>query len=196
VADAQGRLNGLLLAGDLEPTRPTPLRGWTVGHVLTHLARNADSHVRRASAAGEGRVVEQYTGGLDGREDEIQAGATRPARDLIEDVVSSADRLDTTWLELPPEAWDAPTRDVRGVERPLYLLVGRRWQELEVHAVDLDIGVTYRDWSDDFVTVWLPRLRARHGDRPRPPRVDERDELAWLYGRLRIAGVPPPEPWG
>ena len=27
------------------------LEGWTVGHVLTHLARNADSHVRMLEAA-------------------------------------------------------------------------------------------------------------------------------------------------
>ncbi|MGA0355459.1 MAG: maleylpyruvate isomerase N-terminal domain-containing protein, partial [Ilumatobacteraceae bacterium] len=29
----------------LDPTRPSRLPGWSVGHILTHLARNADSHV-------------------------------------------------------------------------------------------------------------------------------------------------------
>jgi maleylpyruvate isomerase len=43
--------------------RASRLPGWTVAHVLTHLARNAESHVRMLGAASEGRSVEQYAGG-------------------------------------------------------------------------------------------------------------------------------------
>ena len=81
-------------------------------------------------------------------------------------------------------------------------LVGRSWQELEVHVVDLGVGVTHRDWSDDFVAVWLPRLREGAADRlaagaelPIPGAVDEHDELAWLYGRLRRDDLPELAPW-
>ena len=52
---------------DVDVARPSRLAGWTVGHVLTHVARNADSHVRRAEAAARGEVVEQYPGGHQGR---------------------------------------------------------------------------------------------------------------------------------
>ena len=65
---------------DATARRPTALPGWTLGHLLTHVARNADSHVRRAEAARRGEVIEQYVGGWEGRTAEIEAGATRSAR--------------------------------------------------------------------------------------------------------------------
>ena len=40
----------------VDPARPSLLPGWTVGHVLTHLARNADSMTRVLVAAGEARA--------------------------------------------------------------------------------------------------------------------------------------------
>ena len=33
--------------------------------------------------------------------------------------------------------------------------------ELDLSRVDLDVGVTHRDWPDDFVLEWLPRTRER-----------------------------------
>jgi len=183
--------------------RATPLPGWTAGHLLTHVARNADSHVRRAHAAALGDVVEQYPGGPAGRAAEIENGALRPAVDLVDDVRRSAQGLHAAWERVPPSAWDAITRDVGGRERPLRDLPSRRWQELEVHVVDLGLGVTHRDWSDDFVEAWLPRLRASLADRlppgaraPNAGALDERDELAWLYGRLTRPDLPTLDSWG
>lgn len=47
---------------DATARRPSLLPGWTVGHVLTHVARNAESHVRMLEAALAGQAVEQYPG--------------------------------------------------------------------------------------------------------------------------------------
>jgi maleylpyruvate isomerase len=207
VADAQRRFMATI--GSLDDAfmrRATPLPGWTVAHVLTHVARNADSHRHRAEAAAEGVVIDQYEGGLAGREQQIQAGATRPAHEVIADVAVSAELLAATWEGLPPSAWAGLTRDVRGVERPLRALPSRRWQELEVHVVDLAAGVTHRSWSDDFIAEWLPQLRASLPSRlpsgqtpPEPPEqraLDDRDLLAWLYGRLQRPGLPTLAGWG
>jgi maleylpyruvate isomerase len=173
-----------------------------VGHVLTHVARNADSHRRRALAAGRGALVEQYVGGYAGRAAEIEDGAGRPAQELRRDVRTTADALADTWRALPARAWDMPTRDVAGRERPLRLLLDRRWQELEVHVIDLDIGPTHRDWPDEFVADRLPVLRATMDERlpagaraPDPGDLDERDELAWLFGRLTGPDLPVLSPW-
>ena len=62
------------------------LPGWTRGHVLTHLARNADSHTRMIDAAKNGESVAQYPGGFAQRESEIEAGAFRSAADLLADL--------------------------------------------------------------------------------------------------------------
>ena len=144
-----------------------------------------------------GEVVDQYPGGFEGRAAEIEAGAGRSAAALVADVRDSGREVEATWGRVPEAAWDNGTTDVGGRQRPLHELVGRRWQELEVHVVDLGIGITYRDWPDEFVTAWLPRLRAYGGDAAKAATdLDPRDELAWLYGRLPRADLPSPPPWG
>jgi maleylpyruvate isomerase len=186
---------------DQDIRRPSLLPGWTVGHVLTHVARNADSHVRRVDAARRGEMVDQYEGGFAGREADINAGSSRPAAEIIDDVRQSANALDEAWRALPVDAWAGRTRDVSGRERPLFELPSRRWQEVEVHMVDLDAGVSHRDWPDDFVLEWLPRTRERMWSQL-PPEAsglqfeDPRDELAWLYGRLTRSDLATLPPWG
>ena len=187
---------------DAQLRGPSLLPGWSVAHVLAHVARNADSHVRRALAAARGEIVEQYAGGREGREREIERTSRASATDLRRDVHESARHLDETWRATPDGAWDMVTRDVGGRERPLRDLPGRRWQELEVHLVDIDVGPTHEDWTDDFVRVFLPRLRAGMPARlspgvsaPDTHGLGERQELAWLYGRLAPEGLPMLTPW-
>jgi maleylpyruvate isomerase len=198
VAAAQQRFDGAIAAlSDADVRRESLLPDWTVGHVLTHVARNADSHTRRTEAAGRNEMVDQYPGGWEGREAEIQSGARRTAKDLVGDVRTSAEKMHAAWSAAPEAAWTNTTCDVGGRERPLSDLVWRRWQELEVHLVDLGIGITHRDWPDDFVAEWLPRLQVFFADRPATPAgLDERDELAWLYGRLQRDDLPVLPSWG
>ncbi len=203
VSDATGRfLLAVSRLSDEEVAGPSALPGWTVGHVLTHVARNADSHVRRAEAAVRGEVVDQYPGGFEGRESEIDQGAARSVRALLDDLSTSSAALTTAWSRVPDDAWGRISRDVGGRERPLSALPGRRWQELEVHVVDLGTAGTYRDWPADFVAVWLPRLEAGAGGRlsrggalPGAGSLDDRERLAWLYGRARPPGFPELAPW-
>lgn len=197
VADAQARFDAAIARlTDDDVRRPSSLPEWTIGHVLTHVARNADSHLRRADAAARGEVVEQYPGGYEGRAAEIDAGAGRTATEMIDDVrVTGAAVLDA-WRAAPDAVWDAITTDVGGRKRPLSQLPARRWQELEVHVVDLDIGVTYADWPDEFVAVWLPRLRTHFGAQaPAITGLTAHEELAWLYGRFSRPDLPVLPPW-
>ena len=70
-----------------------------------------------------------------------------------------------------------------------------------MHVVDIGVGVSHRDWAEEFVLEWLPRTRERMWDQL-PPEASElqfddpRDELAWLYGRLRRDDLPEAPPWG
>ena len=74
---------------------PSLLPAWSVGHVLTHLARNAEAMFHRIEATTRGEVIDQYVGGAEGRASEIESGAGRPANVLINDVIS-VKRLDAT----------------------------------------------------------------------------------------------------
>jgi len=181
---------------------PSLLPDWTVGHLLTHLARNADSHVRRTEASIAGEMVDQYPGGWCARQAEIDGGAGRSAAELRDDLATSSARLLEVWSDVPDHAWANRTRDAGGVERRLVELPTRRWLEVEVHLVDLGCGLTHRDWPDAFVEARLPELRAGAAGRlasgdtlPPAGTLDARDELAWLYGRLDREGLPVLGPW-
>lgn len=163
---------------DEQARAPSRLADWSVGHVLTHLARNADSVTRRLEGAARGEVVDQYPGGYAGRAADIAAGATRPAAELIADVRSSAERMVAVWHALPPDAWERCTRDVSGAERPARTLVFRRWREVEVHHVDLGLGYSPAEWPPDLLAAWLPRELERL-----PVRTEVHALIAWACGR-------------
>ena len=200
--DAQARLDALLAerlaAGSVDGSAPSRLPGWSVGHVLTHVARNADGIVRVLLASETGEVVERYPGGQATRDGDIEAGNARLAADLVGDVRATGDRLRETWSA--QTRWDGRSREVRGVEIPVVDLPMVRWREVEVHTVDLGLGVEAADWPSLFVRLELRamemRWRARRpmGMSGLPPEalvVDPRTRLAWLYGRTEISGLGP-----
>ena len=164
------------------------LPGWTVGHVLTHLARNADSVVRRLDGAARGVIVDQYPGGADGRAADIESGARRPAADLVADVAASCAAVESACDSVPTDAWANLTRGVGGDEVPAHAVVFSRWREVEIHHADLGLGHSPADWPADLVDTCLPRVV-----RSLPARTDPNALLAWSLGR-----GPAPEltPWG
>src|SRR5688572_26733409 len=89
--------------GDIR--RPSQLEDWTVGHVLTHLARNADAMASLFDAADRGRVGVMYPGGRSQREHDINAGADRPAATVFYDVREACARLDRAWERARDETW-------------------------------------------------------------------------------------------
>lgn len=158
------------------------------GHVLTHLARNAEAMCSRVEGTMRGDVVEQYAGGAVGRAAEIEAGAARDAQQIVDDAVHCAARLDRLFATLPDDCWARPVRTVRGGEHPVAMLPYRRWREVEVHLVDLGLGFTSSDWSPELIDRMVPNLVMGL-----PGRADTRELAAWLLGR----GSPPQlKPWG
>jgi maleylpyruvate isomerase len=172
-------LVGLTDAGARGPSR---LPGWSVGHVLTHLARNADSVVWRLEGAAAGELRDQYPSGLDQRRDDIEAGARRPAGELAADVRHSSAAVERVMAALPDAAWDAPARTSRGVVEPARDAVLSRWREVVVHHGDLGLGPGTVPLPPDLVDAWLPRELPRLAERTDPTQL-----LAWIVGR----GEPP-----
>ena len=194
---------GETLAGltDAGARRASLLPGWTVGHVLTHLARNADSHVRLLAGAGRGEVVDQYAGGNEQRAADIEAGAARPAAELVADVAASAARLEQAWAATPDVVWrTGQGRVVSGVW-PVAELPFRRWREVEIHHVDLGLGYGIDDWPDDYVEAELARARPSLAARlPAgvtfdPDSINRRRLLAWIVGRGDEPDLPQLSPW-
>jgi maleylpyruvate isomerase len=165
---------------------PSLLAGWTVGHVLTHLARNADSHTRMLGAALRGQAVEQYAGGGRERADAIEAGGGRSVTELGDDVRRSTAQLEAAWAAMTPVAWDSHGL-TRGRPWPCRTLPYFRWREVEIHRVDLGTGYEATDWPDEYVRRELPMLLATVPDRLTDS-TDRRRLLAWLTGRAPALG--------
>jgi maleylpyruvate isomerase len=132
------------------------LPGWTRGHVLTHLARNADAIARTLAGAARGEKIPMYDGEA-ARDADIRAGADRPLQQLVEDVVGSARRLDETWSGLSDTEWLGEALTRTG-PLPALRLIGMRWREVEIHRVDLADGYGPGDWPASFVAPLLPSL--------------------------------------
>jgi maleylpyruvate isomerase len=181
--EATGRLfDTLEQIDDSVAVHPSRLPGWSVGHVLTHLARNADSFVRLLTAAAEGREVRQYPGGDAGRNKDIEEGAKRPAAEILGDLRTAAVRLDATWAEMPAEVWQRQGLRNDGAPLACRLLPISRWREVEVHHVDLGLGYSVSNWPAQFVVSDLPHALNRL-----PGRIEDPEQkasfLAWIYGR-------------
>jgi maleylpyruvate isomerase len=161
---------------DAEIRRPSLLPGWSVGHVLAHLARNADSHRRMVEAAGEGLVVDQYPGGSTQRDREIEDGAHRPADVLLDDLHTAVSGLDQAWDALTPEGWTGSSRRWGSQPWPIAEQPFLRWREVAIHSSDLGLDILSVDcWSDGYVDRELRRQLAALA--PRLPR-----RLAVLVG--------------
>jgi maleylpyruvate isomerase len=176
-------VDGLDEAGVRAPSR---LEGWTVGHVLTHLARNADSHTRMLRAARRGEAVEQYAGGAEERAAKIDAGANRPSPELCDDVRRSTAELEEAWAAMTPAAWDGHGLS-RGRPWPTRAMPYFRWREVEIHHVDLGTGYDLLDWPEDYVGRELQLTLATVPGRLADP-GERRRLLAWLTGRAASPG--------
>jgi len=163
---------GLAGLRDEQARAPSSLPGWSVGHVLTHVARNGDSLVWRLEGAARGELRDQYPGGLEQRRADIETGAGRPADALVEDVARSSAAVARVIAELPEEAWDAPSRSSRGVVEDSRDAVLARWREVVVHHGDLGPG---------FGAV----------EPPLADRTDPAALLAWIIGRGEAPDLAP-----
>ncbi|GAA0696957.1 maleylpyruvate isomerase family mycothiol-dependent enzyme [Kitasatospora atroaurantiaca] len=173
-----------------ELSRPSALPGWTRGHVLAHLARNADSLVNLLDSARTGRDIPQYASS-EAREQGIQDGAGRPLAEQLEDLRASHARFTEAAAKLPDEAWSAQLRHRTGYLFPAYELPWKRLMELEYHHVDLDAGYTPAHWPEAFAADELVRLAEQFASVDGLPPVlltaDDRD----LRVHLGPAGAEP-----
>jgi maleylpyruvate isomerase len=138
---------------------PSLMPGWTRGHVLTHLARNADAITNLVLAARTGDGRPMYPDGPEGREAAIQAGAARHLGDLRLDLDESAERLLAAFADgFPAEARSREVAMLRGATAYGWEIPLIRVREVEIHHVDLAAGYTPEQWNDAFAARTLDQL--------------------------------------
>ena len=184
---------------DEQVRQPSLLPDWTVGHVATHIARNAEGHVRMFEASIRGKVAELYPGGSEQRTGDIEAGSGRSAAELLADVAATAAELEATWAAMPDEAWAGRGITFAG-ESTMSDLLFIRWRETTVHHADLGLDFVWSDWESEYVRAELARLTMLWASRkpmgltelpPEAMRVGDHHRVAWLLGRAEIEGLGP-----
>ena len=105
------------------------LPGWTRGHVLTHVSRNADGATNLLTWARTGVPTHQYES-LDQRVRDIEDGAGRAAAVQLADLRESAGRFAEAFAVMPAPAWTTKVAWANGRVGPAALVAWFRLREL------------------------------------------------------------------
>lgn len=178
---------------------PCALPDWTRGHLLTHLARNADGLLRVLDGADRGESAEQYPGGAAARQAGIDVGADRPWDELVADVRETAAALDAQIAR--QRRWDGVGVNSHGAPLPAAEVPFLRCREVLIHHVDLgDSGYGPDDWPAEYLREELRRqemawnARKPMGATGLPPQalaLPPATRLMWLIGRTAVDGLEP-----
>jgi maleylpyruvate isomerase len=202
-------LEALTSLSDEDCRQPSALPGWTRGHVITHVARNADALVNLLHWGQTGVESPMYSS-REQREQDIEAGATRGVEELRADSAAACGRFLQAANELHTSRFDVEVSRLPGSPAfPVTRVGGMRRTELEVHHADLLIGYSPYDWPEDFTRHLLERRQRELGEKGVPmvwrltdtgesmtvgsggPEVSghSADLVWWLLGRGRGEGL-------
>lgn len=185
VATAAAFRNDAILA-------PSLCEGWSRGHVLSHLARNADALSRVCEAVLHGTDATMYDSD-EARDADIAAGARRCAADLAEDVRTSAERLAPLLARIGHERAGMTFARTAGASPvPVERLPYMRLRELVFHHVDLDAGYGFGHLSPELARLFLTETVARLRSDPAAPaltvRTDEGETHTIGDGTASVTG--------
>ncbi|MBT2504471.1 maleylpyruvate isomerase family mycothiol-dependent enzyme [Streptomyces sp. ISL-98] len=167
---ATGKLDNAAVA------QPSLLPGWTRGHVLAHLARNADALVNVLTG------LPMYAS-AEARNADIERDAPRPLAIQLDDVRDSAARFQEAAAS--PADWNRTVALRNGVTDSASRIPFRRLIEVELHHVDLGIGYELEDLPEDFTGREIAFLTDRFAGNPDVPAtlLTATDGQQWRTGR-------------
>ena len=187
VLDAVGPQTDRLLAtarGLHDPGAASLCAGWTRGHVLTHVARNAEGIAALVRAAVDGTGETMYAS-PEARDADIDSGAARALAELVDDVDRTAREVARELPRLGREQ-----AELRLERTPGQFLVKAknlafmRLREVVYHHVDLDAGFTFADVEPELQRLFLDEEVRRLRSAAEPPDLTLRtpDGEVWPVG--------------
>ncbi|MFF2195631.1 maleylpyruvate isomerase family mycothiol-dependent enzyme [Streptomyces sp. NPDC058157] len=155
-------LNAVAKMDNASLSQESHLPGWTRGHILAHLARNADALVN----VFEGRPMYESAAARDA---DIERDSGRPLEEHLTDLRDSAARFLATTE--PAQDWQRTVELRNGVTDLAANVPFRRLVEVELHHVDLNIGYELSDLPAEFADREIAFLADRWSGRPDVPPV-------------------------
>ena len=139
---------------------PSALPGWTRGHVLGHVALNAQGLGRALRGARRGEPTTIYDSN-EARDADIEERATGSAADLVAFNQLAALQL-AGELRLM-KALVTVERTPGGPVVDAAKVVEMRWREVEIHFADLLSGYRPSDWPAPFASYLLDEVARDRG---------------------------------
>ncbi|CUR57352.1 conserved hypothetical protein [metagenome] len=173
------RVDGL---HDAAWSEPSGLPGWSRAHVVAHLTLNGEGLRGALEAVARGEAASMYAS-QERRDDDIVDLAGRPTTELRERFLASTSAFAHALGALPHELRSQPVERVPGgrVFAAFDALV-MRWQEVEIHHVDLDAGYDVGQWPLEFAVRVIGSMSGR-GAAGEPFRVAPTDtDRTWSFG--------------
>nr|WSW69867.1 maleylpyruvate isomerase family mycothiol-dependent enzyme [Streptomyces sp. NBC_00995] len=137
---------------DAALAEPSRLPGWSRGHVVAHLSRNADALVNVLQ--GRPMYADSET-----RDGDIERDAPRPQAEQLADLAASAGRF--VDAASAPADWSRTVTMRNGVTESASRIPFRRRGEVELHHVDLGVGYELEDLPDEFTAREIDFLADR-----------------------------------
>jgi uncharacterized protein (TIGR03083 family) len=165
-------------------SEPSALPGWSRLTIACHLSYGADALCRLTRAGLAGWPAAYYPGGRAVvREATLVPSVGESGAGVVVSLGLRCEELASIWSALAPADWDAvvaePPDNPDLGPLPLHRLALLRLGEVEVHGVDLALGL--RDWSDTYVDSALPfRLEWLNDRRANHVAFDSDIEGSWL----------------
>ncbi|MFF9041809.1 maleylpyruvate isomerase family mycothiol-dependent enzyme [Streptomyces sp. NPDC014892] len=180
---------------------PSLLPGWSRGHVVAHLAGNAEALGNLVHWARTGERTPMYSS-PEQRNAGIESGARLPADRLTAWFERSAQTLHDAMTRLTDTQWHAEVVTAQGRTVPASDIPWLRGREVMVHAVDLDADVRFTDLPEDFLTALRDDIGTKRGESTPAVRGRPAEVTAYLAGRpytavTTVDGSPaePLPPW-
>ena len=157
------------------------LPDWTRGHVVAHLALNAEGLAGVLHGAHVGEPRPMYASS-EARDSDIAELAGEEPAALRERLLGSTAQFSQALGAMHEGDWDGRfERTPGGPDFALANVALMRVREVEIHHADLGAGYAAADWPDDFRTVLLESMTKRPYPAPFSVRPTDLDHT-WHYG--------------
>jgi len=161
---------------------PSLLPDWTRGHVIAHLALNAEGLARVLTGAHIGQPETMYDS-PEARDTDIDELASAPSAELRGRLMASTTSFVRALEAMHEQDWEPRfERTPGGPSFGVGTVPLMRVREVAIHHADLDAGYTASDWPTDFAALLLDSMtkRAFFG-----PFTAEATDLgrSWSYGQ-------------
>ena len=167
--------------GEAAYAEPSLLPGWSRGHVVAHLALNAESLAGVLHGAHVGQPQPMYAS-PEGRDSDIADLVTVPPSELRERLLAATVLFTEAMAAMQRADWDGRfERTPGGPDFALANVPLMRVREVEIHHADLDAGHSAADWPEGFRVVLLESMTKRPYPAPFSVRPTDLDRT-WRYG--------------